>query len=70
MINVTLRFNESDEKEHPSSIQVLINSDGDIAFAIYSFYGELESAIGLNLDTAVALSKHLDSLIDKLIEQS
>jgi len=70
MINVTLRFHEDEEKEFPSSMKVIINADGDIAFAIYDFNDSLESAIGLNLDTAVELREYLDLLIHKLIEQS
>jgi hypothetical protein len=51
-------------------MKVIINADGDIAFAIYDFNDSLESAIGLNLDTAVELREYLDLLIHKLIEQS
>jgi hypothetical protein len=65
MKNVSVRFYESEEYKHRSSIEVVVNLKGDIAFITYNESGDLEAAVCLNIETAMALSEQLDYVIEQ-----
>ena len=67
MKNVTVRFYESKEYKHRSSIELVVNLKGDIAFVSYNESGDLEAVVCLNISTAMALSEQLDDIIEQQI---